>query len=649
MERRPRQDSEAKRLGGRPQGRGEEFGFSSSSSSSSDGGREARCLGARGRRQSRSWADVRSLGEAEAETGSSALEEEEEEEGMPAACHGARPGSERLRKAKSMEVMSVRWGPVPQAVPAEPRGGFGPQAAGLTEAREQMVRQRVKFSRFLDEITTRVLSPATLSALSQRPVPTDKPDGRQQQVDEAYAGRPRTVAPEPGTGPNKPVEQQGEQPEPHRCHPHRNPRGPDSRLLIDSDSSPEASLMLEGEATPRSDSQHMSQELLTDPLQPKVLREENKDRHPCPACASSRVEEKDWEFGSGDGYQDSELSRAQVEHDDLGEMFCRLQHHLSRAQQGNRAMEKQLKQMVSDMEEERTSFNKRISDLTHRLSSTEKTICGLQRVTERVLRPRLCCGEARPQPTAFLDIDNSNQSVAEWETVGPAEFGPTAPEIWANRQQQEEEEEDEGPLVSEAPRPDWGLYTEAPDWPSTTQEQGPSVPGSLELTPDDPFGPLVPEGEPTVAGGKGRWEATSDGRQRCPSPRLWASVRDPWVRPEAAVGRWAQGGSRAEPGLPSLPGDRVTAWQSGKTGRAMRRAQQWVGEQPADDGDGEADVQEPQWQGRGWSGVDGVVTAAPTQRPGLAWLPPQPQDRDRRESKPPKAQCREGWSKGGPS
>ncbi|XP_072101601.1 uncharacterized protein [Mobula birostris] len=614
MERRLRQDSEARRPSGRPQGRGEELGFSSSSSS--DGGCETQRLGAKGRRHSRSWADVRSLSEAETGTGSSAPEEEE---GTPATRHGARPGSEQLRKAKSMEVVSVRWGPV--------RGGLGPQAAGLTEARERMVRQKVKFSHFLDEITTRVLSPATLSALNQRPAPANKPQGRRQPADEACAGRPRTETSEPGAGQDRAPGRRGEQLEPHRCHRHRVPPAPGARgpgPLTDSDSSSEASLLLEGEASPRSDGQHPFQELLTDPLKLKVLREENKDRLHCLACATSQMEEKDSEFQSGHEYQDSELCRARVEHGDLRELFSRLQHHLSRAQQANRTMEQKLEQIVSDMEEERTSFNRRISDLTHRLSSAEKTIGGLQRVTERVLRPKLCCGEASPQPTAFLDIDNSNRLAAEWEAVGPGNLGPAASEIWTNHQQQEEEAEEEGPLVSEAPRPGWGLYAEAPDWLSAAQEQGPSVPGSLKLTPDDPFGPLVPEGEPMVAGGKGRWETASDGRQRCPSPRLWTSVRDSWLRPEA-VGCWAQGRSRPEPGLPSLPGDRATAWQTGTAGRA----QQWVGEQPAD-------VQGQGWQGRGWSGADGVVTAAP----GRDWLLPLPQDCDRRESKPPKAQCR---------
>ncbi|XP_051901204.1 uncharacterized protein LOC127587069 isoform X1 [Pristis pectinata] len=526
MELRPRPGSGPGSAGGRansqPRGGGDEepgdsslsSSSSSAASSSSEGG--GRRLGGGGRRHSRSWADVRSLGGGEAEA-----------RPRPGSGGAERPrpgpGAERLRKARSMEGMAVKLARGPAA---EAGGGPGGQAARLAEAEERLVRQKVKFSRFLDEISGQVLSPAALSSLGRRPGPEPQ-----------AGGRPRAAR-----------RDDDEEPGP----------GPDGGSLA-------------AEAAPEP-----GKELLTDAHQPKFLREEGKDlQHPL-ACVTCQMEEMDSEFKSSHGYLEAELYRARVELNDLRGMFSRLQQNYLRTRQANRFMEQKLDRIVANMEAERNGLNQRISDLTSRLARAQKTICALEKMTEQGVEPGYNHPEASLQPPAFpdlgifsppapfvdegLDCVSASGSEAAGgcsEATGPEDLHRPGPERWANHR------EAARPVTAKAPPPScrvaaaapdlWSPCAEGLDWLDGLQAargKGPSSPGGLHLPPDDPFGPLLPEADWPAAGWR---EAASDGRQG--SPRPGGSTCDLWDRPEASC----QGNARAEgasgrgPGHPSLP------------------------------------------------------------------------------------------------
>ncbi|XP_078058940.1 uncharacterized protein LOC144484286 [Mustelus asterias] len=100
-----------------------------------------------------------------------------------------------LRKAKSMESIALGRprGPSPLPGPGAPgkgKKGRSGQGSELASAGERLVRQKVKFSQFLDEITAQVLSPASLRFLRPQDGPVGG-DGEPSQCRGVKAGATR--------------------------------------------------------------------------------------------------------------------------------------------------------------------------------------------------------------------------------------------------------------------------------------------------------------------------------------------------------------------------------------------------------------------------------------------------------------------------
>lgn len=140
---------------------------------------------------------------------------------------GQNPAYEPNPRYASLEGDQARSPPSPAGPPspAPPLPGSGSGSAQAVR-QLQVLEEKVRFSQFLDEITSRVLSPANIQLLGgrgpvdrrgkaapppprQRPDPRARPDGRTR----ASEDRPEEPRPKPGEQPRKERERGGSRPQ----------------------------------------------------------------------------------------------------------------------------------------------------------------------------------------------------------------------------------------------------------------------------------------------------------------------------------------------------------------------------------------------------------------------------------------------------
>ncbi|XP_043538939.1 uncharacterized protein LOC122543995 [Chiloscyllium plagiosum] len=256
---------------------------------------------------------------------------------VPSRGEGQRAqGPSSLRRARSVEGPALglkAWGREPGACSS---GAAQSQAQAQAQAQAQgslrggRQQRRADFSRFLDEITVQLLSPARLDFFNARP---RGPPGNGDTED----ARPLAAGPasslETSTGPGAYT---------HCTESGRSPQhGDGDEEEEEAEASPWA---VEGKA--RGGGVH--KELLVDANHLKSLQEENENLQRHLLHATYQMERMDMDFKASHGHLESELQRARVDMEDLREKFWRLQENYFSTQQAKEFMEEKLCTICSD-------------------------------------------------------------------------------------------------------------------------------------------------------------------------------------------------------------------------------------------------------------------------------------------------------------
>ncbi|CAG05117.1 unnamed protein product [Tetraodon nigroviridis] len=298
-------------------------------------------------------------------------------------CLGVKHTYDVIRKSQSEELLGDGRGEDAYLPARSPLSSDPPSPCGTGSGRKaHVLKEKVRFSNFLDEITCRVMSPVHLSMLGKLPSVRARgrpagPAGRERRSEETPAQRSRrwdrwvSAVQRPG------VLDVQEEAAAHR----RGDRVPWKRekgVKRDVEKRHKHSV-------PLSDHSVLShyQEAFSDSDKIRILQQQNEDLQRRLSLSNHRMEAMEAEFDGSRHYMEAELSRTRDDLDKMRDKFRRLQNSYTASQRANQDLEEKLHALLRKVERDKKTMEQEIVDLTDKLLDAKNTINRLEELNER--------------------------------------------------------------------------------------------------------------------------------------------------------------------------------------------------------------------------------------------------------------------------
>ncbi|XP_071995916.1 tight junction-associated protein 1 isoform X2 [Engystomops pustulosus] len=261
---------------------------------------------------------------------------------------------------------------------------LSPSQAGSPSPDRKTLQDRSDFSRFLDEITSRVLSPTNLQT-TQR-TDEEAPHVRTPEGHGRRTGHRRPLSPGHPRGRRRSAERRHELPlAPHsreRCHSPPEPGYLDTESLSSTSQwSPEGK-----SPSPRASpslTAARNKDPVTEADRILFLQHQNDELRRRLAYATTKMEAMEHEVDAGRHYLEVELSRNREELEKLKDKFRRLQNSYTASQRTNQDLEEKLHTLIKKAEIDRKTLDWEIVELTNKLLDAKTNINKLEELNER--------------------------------------------------------------------------------------------------------------------------------------------------------------------------------------------------------------------------------------------------------------------------
>ncbi|XP_064174500.1 tight junction-associated protein 1 isoform X2 [Anguilla rostrata] len=329
----------------------------------------------------------------------------------------------------SLERDRVCSPPAPAAPPSPCPAPPGPAQA----ARQlRVLEEKLRFSQFLDEITTRVLSPANLhllggrgpvggrgkaAPLGQQPDPKDRPDrlDRRSWASEDLPEQPRRerdarpqtwlvplqrdgwdAEPELEQRRGRACWREGARPKtqapsrgrtagagPHEVHLRQRHRDPADEAETPKYTYPAP--LAERDRVLGSPFSVFAQiqESLCDSDRIKILQQQNEDLRRRLTHTTHKMEAMETEFQSSRHFMQAEIGRSKDDLEKMRDKFRRLQNSYTASQRANQDLEEKLHALLRKVERDKKTMDQEIVELTNKLLDAKNTIDKLEELNER--------------------------------------------------------------------------------------------------------------------------------------------------------------------------------------------------------------------------------------------------------------------------
>ncbi|XP_072848102.2 tight junction-associated protein 1 isoform X2 [Pogona vitticeps] len=234
--------------------------------------------------------------------------------------------------------------------------------------KEKVAEEKLQFSKFLDEITHRVLSPVHLHSLGE---------GRAGEGSQDSPTSPRCSTPERQTEsqPGGTKRMAEKCPRPIR---RKGERKYESLEMISCRRKPPEEM----EKATRLRRKPLL-EPLTDAERMKLLQHENEELRRRLAYVTNKMEAMEKELESGHDYLEMELGQNREELEKFKDKFRRLQNSYTASQRTNQDLEEKLHTLIKKAEMDRKTLDWEIVELTNKLLDAKTTINKLEELNER--------------------------------------------------------------------------------------------------------------------------------------------------------------------------------------------------------------------------------------------------------------------------
>ncbi|KAJ8248492.1 hypothetical protein GJAV_G00242610 [Gymnothorax javanicus] len=374
---------------------------------------------------------------------------------QPNVPEGSPQPVDGLRKSKSAEVLGQNhvYDPALKSrslerdqVRSPPSSAPAPAPTPTVKARQlQILAEKLRFSQFLDEITSRVLSPANLQLYSggrrvktgeqpltpSAPLPDpqqDSLDGK-SRVSEDQQATPRTdaedrpqkggevepwpqswlISPQHETSDVEPDREQRSWGEAWREGARPKTGGPSRRWMGGGESQEDAAcgmiyprqhqghqtdkwdaskctnpIPLAAEKTPGSSlCISQTQDSLCDADKIKILQQQNEDLRRRLTHTTHKMEVMETEFQSSRHFMQAEIGRSKDDLEKMRDKFRRLQNSYTASQRANQDLEEKFHALLRKVDRDKKTMDQEIVELTNKLLDAKNTIDKLEELNER--------------------------------------------------------------------------------------------------------------------------------------------------------------------------------------------------------------------------------------------------------------------------
>ncbi|KAM3930675.1 tight junction-associated protein 1 isoform 2-T3 [Leptodactylus fuscus] len=269
--------------------------------------------------------------------------------------------------------------------------------AGSPSPDRKTPQDKADFSRFLDEITSRVLSPTNLQGAQRRGASTDDElphvrtpgNGCGRRVEEGHGrrtGHRRAVSPGRPRGRRRSADRKHELPP--ASHSKERCQTPSEQGYLDTESLSSASHWSpEGKSPSPRTSPSLNAARNKDPVTEAdrihFLQHQNDELRRRLAYTTTKMEAMEHEVDASRHYLEVELSRNREELEKLKDKFRRLQNSYTASQRTNQDLEEKLHTLIKKAEMDRKTLDWEIVELTNKLLDAKTTINKLEELNER--------------------------------------------------------------------------------------------------------------------------------------------------------------------------------------------------------------------------------------------------------------------------
>ncbi|XP_051251610.1 tight junction-associated protein 1 isoform X1 [Dicentrarchus labrax] len=272
----------------------------------------------------------------------------------------------------------------------------------------QVLEEKVRFSNFLDEITSRVMSPAHLTLLGRTssteqgsPAPRRhrrSTPRKQQRAEGAPAVRTRrwddwvSSVQRPGSW-YQPLQEDGAGRETlHHKGDILERAGPKEEVMGVKMETKESQRHKQRPVSNQSLLAHIK-EALSDSDRIRILQQQNEDLQRRLSLSTHKMEAMEAEFDGSRHYMEAELSRTRDDLDKMRDKFRRLQNSYTASQRANQDLEEKLHALAAvsqtwvhalrKVERDKKTMDQEIVELTNKLLDAKNTIDRLEELNER--------------------------------------------------------------------------------------------------------------------------------------------------------------------------------------------------------------------------------------------------------------------------
>ncbi|XP_073417482.1 tight junction-associated protein 1 isoform X2 [Dendrobates tinctorius] len=252
------------------------------------------------------------------------------------------------------------------------------------------LQERANFSRFLDEITYRVLSPTNQQTAQRRGGNTNDEAPLFVRTPGNGCGRPAEERHGRKTGHRRAAGRRSSSDRRHEAASHTKERcpSPSEQGFLDTESLSSASHWSpEGNSpSPRTSPSLTAaryKEPVTEADRIHFLQHQNDELRRRLAYATTKMEAMEHEVDAGRHYLEMEVSRNREELEKIKDKFRRLQNSYTASQRTNQDLEEKLHTLIKKAEMDRKTLDWEIVELTNKLLDAKTTINKLEELNER--------------------------------------------------------------------------------------------------------------------------------------------------------------------------------------------------------------------------------------------------------------------------